>query len=66
VKAGRGSEYALRTIANYLVTGKLPARKPSARWDKTCKPLPRPVPTGSSAREASASSAPSQLRRLQP
>jgi len=55
-----------RTIANYLVSGKLPARKPSARWDKTCKPLPRPVPTGSAARAASASSSLSQLRRLHP
>ena len=58
-----------RTIANYLVSGKLPTRKPAARWDKTCKPLPRPVPTGSSAREASSSSFSttlSQLRGIHP
>ena len=57
------------TIANYLVSGKLPPRNPHARWDKTCKPLPRPVPTGSSARNASASSYStvlSQLRGLRP
>jgi pimeloyl-ACP methyl ester carboxylesterase len=33
-----------RTIARYLETGKLPRRRPHARWDKTCRPLPRPVP----------------------
>ena len=58
-----------RTIANYLMSGKLPTRKPAARWDKTCKPLPRPVPTASSAREASSSSfstALSQLRGIHP
>ena len=57
------------TIAKYLVSGKLPPRKPGAQWDKTCKPLPRPVPTGSSARNASASSYSavlSQLRGLRP
>src|SRR5215831_19025637 len=56
------------TIAKYLEDGTLPTRKPNARWDKTCKPLPRPVPTGSSARNASASSygtVLSQLRGLQ-
>jgi|HubBroStandDraft_5_1064220.scaffolds.fasta_scaffold06326_4 pimeloyl-ACP methyl ester carboxylesterase len=31
------------TIANYLATGFLPARKAHAKWDITCKPLPRPV-----------------------
>jgi hypothetical protein len=58
-----------RTIARYLVSGKLPARKPHARWDKTCKPLPRPVPEGSSARAASGSgfsSVVSRLRGLRP
>jgi pimeloyl-ACP methyl ester carboxylesterase len=58
-----------RTIAKYLVSGKLPPRKPHARWDKTCKPLPRPVPTGSSSRNLSASSFSSvlsQLRGLRP
>jgi pimeloyl-ACP methyl ester carboxylesterase len=33
------------TIAAYLETGALPARKPYARWDKTCPPLPQPVPS---------------------
>jgi pimeloyl-ACP methyl ester carboxylesterase len=37
------------TIATYLEHGTLPARDPSARWDKTCKPLPQPVPTSTSA-----------------
>jgi pimeloyl-ACP methyl ester carboxylesterase len=32
------------TIAAYLQTGALPPRKPDAEWDKTCAPLPRPVP----------------------
>jgi pimeloyl-ACP methyl ester carboxylesterase len=39
------------TIARYLVSGKLPARKAHARWDKTCKPLPVPAP-GHAARAA--------------
>jgi pimeloyl-ACP methyl ester carboxylesterase len=37
-----------RTIARYLQNGTLPARKAHARWDKTCKPLPQPVPTHAS------------------
>ncbi|HEY7142812.1 MAG TPA: alpha/beta hydrolase [Streptosporangiaceae bacterium] len=39
------------TIARYLATGKLPKRSsnPSARWDKTCKPLPVPNPASSSS-----------------
>jgi pimeloyl-ACP methyl ester carboxylesterase len=36
-----------RTIARYLENGTLPPRKSNARWDKTCPPLPRPVPTAS-------------------
>jgi pimeloyl-ACP methyl ester carboxylesterase len=40
------------TIANYLASGKLPSRKPNAKWDKTCKPLPRPVPGASNASNA--------------
>ena len=28
------------TIAWYLQHGTLPLRKPHARWDKTCQPLP--------------------------
>jgi pimeloyl-ACP methyl ester carboxylesterase len=35
------------TIALYLEHGTLPARDRHALWDKTCKPLPRPVPTSS-------------------
>jgi hypothetical protein len=34
------------TIATYLESGKLPKRNPHARWDKTCAPLPQPVPPG--------------------
>ena len=52
------------TIARYLVSGHLPARKPHARWDKTCKPLPRPVPEASSARAASPSGLRSVVTRL--
>ncbi len=33
------------TIASYLESGKLPSRKAHAGWDKTCAPLPVPVPT---------------------
>jgi pimeloyl-ACP methyl ester carboxylesterase len=36
------------TIATYLKTGKLPARKSGNRPDKLCKPLPKPVPSGAS------------------
>jgi pimeloyl-ACP methyl ester carboxylesterase len=32
-----------RTIASYLATGALPARKPNAKWDKTCAPLKKPA-----------------------
>jgi hypothetical protein len=38
-----------RTIASYLVKGTLPARIPNALWDKTCRPLPQPVPTAAAA-----------------
>ena len=48
------------TIANYLASGQLPARNPNAKWDKTCKPLPRPVPS------ASSSSSPGAARALTP
>ena len=41
------------TIANYLANGVLPPRKPNAPWDKTCKPLPRPVPSSSSSSASS-------------
>ena len=33
-----------RTIARHLQHGTLPPRKPHAKWDKTCQPLPPPVP----------------------
>lgn len=33
------------TIADYLTTGALPARRTFAPWDKTCAPLPVPDPT---------------------
>jgi hypothetical protein len=41
------------TIAKYLATGVLPPGEPNAPWDRTCRPLPRPVP-GSSASSAGA------------
>jgi pimeloyl-ACP methyl ester carboxylesterase len=41
------------TIAAYLESGKLPARKLHASWDKTCAPLPQPVPTASGAPSSS-------------
>lgn len=41
------------TIAAYLQHGTLPARNPHAKWDKTCAPLPQPVPTGSNSPSAS-------------
>jgi pimeloyl-ACP methyl ester carboxylesterase len=36
-------------IADYLTSGRLPARKPGNRADTTCAPLPQPDPTASSA-----------------
>jgi pimeloyl-ACP methyl ester carboxylesterase len=53
-----------RTIARYLETGKLPARKPHARWDKTCAPLPRPVPTKSALADAAGSTYQKVLSQL--
>ncbi|MBV9534406.1 MAG: alpha/beta fold hydrolase [Solirubrobacterales bacterium] len=47
------------TIARYLTSGKLPPRKPNAKWDKTCKPLPRPVPGAAAQLRA-----PSRVRPL--
>ena len=52
------------TIASYLEHGTLPARNPNAPWDKTCQPLPVPVPTGSFAPNLSASSFSSLLSHL--
>lgn len=37
-------------VADYLATGKLPARKPGNGPDTTCAPLPDPVPTGAAAK----------------
>lgn len=53
-----------RTIARYLETGKLPTRKPHAKWDKTCAPLPRPVPTKSATANATARSYQKVLSQL--
>jgi pimeloyl-ACP methyl ester carboxylesterase len=39
-----GNECLDNQIADYLVSGKLPARKPGNRPDATCEPLPVPVP----------------------
>jgi pimeloyl-ACP methyl ester carboxylesterase len=40
------------TIAAYLESGKLPKRNPNAKWDKTCAPLPPPVPSGGGTQKA--------------
>ncbi len=48
-------------IADYLLTGKLPARKPGNRADTLCDPLPQPDPTataGAAATTAGAGSTP--------
>jgi hypothetical protein len=45
------------TIANYLASGTLPARNPNAQWDKTCSPLPQPVPAASNATPSGAANA---------
>ncbi len=47
------------TIARYLTDGRLPARNNKAEWDKTCAPLPRPVPSASDAVANSTASSPS-------
>jgi pimeloyl-ACP methyl ester carboxylesterase len=53
------------TIANYLAKGSLPQRNPNAKWDKTCKPLPTPVPSsGAAASSRSAAQSPSLQIRL--
>ncbi len=53
------------TIARYLAHGRLPRREPHAKWDKTCKPLPRPTPSGATTRQpAIPRLAPLQLGRL--
>jgi pimeloyl-ACP methyl ester carboxylesterase len=45
------------TIADYLTTGALPPRRPHARWDKTCAPLPQPDPTAAGSTESPAATA---------
>jgi hypothetical protein len=55
------------TIAAYLTTGALPHRNQGAEWDKTCAPLPRPVPTGAvSAAPAGVNPAAAAVARLRP
>jgi hypothetical protein len=39
-------------IARYLETGALPPRRANAEWDKTCAPLPRPVPSTTAGQAA--------------
>ncbi len=53
------------TIAKYLADGKLPKRKHHANWDKTCKPLPKPVPSRGATRQLGIRGvAPLELGRL--
>jgi pimeloyl-ACP methyl ester carboxylesterase len=52
------------TIARYLAHGTLPTRKPHAKWDKTCKPLPRPVPSSQASSTRTTGSLSSLLMRL--
>jgi hypothetical protein len=54
-----------RTIAEYLKTGELPHRNPNAAWDKTCAPLPMPVPMASAgSRQAAKRAAARPASRL--
>jgi pimeloyl-ACP methyl ester carboxylesterase len=46
------------TIANYLLTGHVPARKAGDRSDKVCPPVPQPDPTAASALRVPRSSEP--------
>ncbi|MGA8635977.1 MAG: alpha/beta hydrolase, partial [Candidatus Dormiibacterota bacterium] len=43
-----------RTVAAYLTSGDLPPRVNDAQWDKTCAPLPPPVPTSSGSSSVAA------------
>jgi pimeloyl-ACP methyl ester carboxylesterase len=52
------------TIARYLASGVLPSRKPNAKWDKTCKPLPRPVPSGATTLRRATPRLTPQMARL--
>ena len=45
-------------IAAFLATGVLPARKAGRRADATCKPFPRPVPSGAAATQTLSRSRP--------
>jgi hypothetical protein len=49
------------TIAHYLISGSLPTRKPYEPWDKTCKPIPVPVPPSSSSAANAAQSGAAQV-----
>jgi len=44
-------------IADYLLTGKLPARKPGNRPDTLCDPLPQPDPTATAGAAATTAAA---------
>ena len=44
-------------IADYLLTGKLPARKPGNRADTLCDPLPQPDPTATAGAAATTATA---------
>ena len=50
-------------IADYLATGKLPARKHGDRADTFCAPLPQPDPTASAAARASVAGSAGVARR---
>ncbi|TYC21500.1 alpha/beta hydrolase [Micromonospora sp. MP36] len=45
-----GNECVNGTVANYLATGALPARKRGSGPDATCEPLPQPVPDAATAK----------------
>jgi pimeloyl-ACP methyl ester carboxylesterase len=53
-------------VADYLATGKLPARKPGNRADTECSPVPQPVPTGAAAAKSDTGAAkmPAELRKV--
>ena len=55
-------------VADYLATGKLPARKPGNRADAECSPVPQPVPAGATAKadrsDSGTAKLPAELRKL--
>ncbi|TVT22760.1 alpha/beta fold hydrolase [Amycolatopsis rhizosphaerae] len=51
-------------VADYLATGKLPARKPGNGPDTTCAPLPDPVPAGAGQTATAAKAASAQPLEL--